>query len=235
MRHGINSTNHQAAVRLSQILGAALRHSALPAHVARRDGSARLGFLRHRPRHRRRLYRPPQLRHGPDRPPARSAGFPGRHHQPAGLEFCCRLQEAGQAQSFLRRHRRQHGFDGQPLHLGPQDPLRRCLHARRRAKQASGPRRHRLCPALPRGLSRQQCRDRLDRGQPAPYRPLRLLVGQGAAFGAARLQGRHAGLRQCRARHCRTGTPPGQGRQDRRNSRSAWYRFHGTQRLAAGR
>ena len=30
-----------------------------------------------------------------------------------------RLQGAGQAQPVLRRHRRQHGLDGQPLHVGP--------------------------------------------------------------------------------------------------------------------
>ena len=37
---------------------------------------------------------------------------------------------AGQAEPVFRRHCRQHGFDGQPLHRRPQDPLRRCLHAR---------------------------------------------------------------------------------------------------------
>jgi hypothetical protein len=49
--------------------------------------------------------------------------------------------------------------------------------------------------------------DRLDRSLAAPHRPLRLLVGQGAPFGAVRFQGRHADLRQCRARA---------GRPDRR-------------------
>ena len=46
----------------------------------------------------------------------------------------------GQAEPVLRRHRRQHGFDDQPLHRRPQDPQRRRLHARRRRRQAAGPR-----------------------------------------------------------------------------------------------
>ena len=33
------------------------------------------------------------------------------------------FKRAGQAEPVLRRHRRQHGFDGQPLHRRPQDPL----------------------------------------------------------------------------------------------------------------
>ena len=56
-----------AAVRdlfLPQVLGRALRPGAVPADVARRDGRARLGQLRRHPRHRRRLRRPPELRHG---------------------------------------------------------------------------------------------------------------------------------------------------------------------------
>jgi radical SAM superfamily enzyme YgiQ (UPF0313 family) len=39
------------------------------------------------------------------------------------------------AGAVLRHHRRQHGFDGQPLHGRPQDPLRRRLHAQRRANK----------------------------------------------------------------------------------------------------
>ena len=50
------------------------------------------------------------------------------------------VQGAGQAQPVLRRHRRQHGLDGQPLHRGPADPQRRRLHAGRRGRQAARPR-----------------------------------------------------------------------------------------------
>ena len=61
------------------------------------------------------------------------------------------VQGAGQAEPVLRRHRRQHGFDDQPLHGRPEDPQRRRLHAGRRRRQAAGPR----------GASstRQRCRE----------------------------------------------------------------------------
>ena len=48
----------------------------------------------------------------------------------------------------------------------------------------------RLCPTLPRGLSRRADRARRHRGLAAADRPLRLLVGQGSALGSARRQGR---------------------------------------------
>jgi hypothetical protein len=102
--------------------------------------------------------------------------------------------------AVLRHHRRQHGFDGQPLHVGPQDPLRRRLHAKRRARPPPRPRRDRVCAARPRSLSRGAAGDRQHRGQPAPHRALRLLERQGAALHPAALQGRPADLRQCRAR-----------------------------------
>ena len=60
------------------------------------------------------------------------------------------LQGAGQAEPVLRRHRRQHGFDDQPLHRRPQNAQRRRLHARRRGRQAARPRRAGL---------RQRCRE----------------------------------------------------------------------------
>jgi hypothetical protein len=56
----------------------------LPMSRAEMDGAG-LGPVRHHPRHRRRLHRPPQLRHGAGRPAARGAGLPRRHHQPARL------------------------------------------------------------------------------------------------------------------------------------------------------
>jgi radical SAM superfamily enzyme YgiQ (UPF0313 family) len=43
------------------------------------------------------------------------------------------VPRAGPAEPLLRHHRRQHGFDGQPLHLRPSHPQRRCLHAGRSA------------------------------------------------------------------------------------------------------
>jgi ABC-type phosphate transport system ATPase subunit len=111
---------------------------ALPADEPRRDGRAGLGQLRRRHRHRRRLRRPPQLRHGGDRPHAGGAGLSRRHHRAAGLAERRALQGAGPAEPVLRRHRREHGFDDQPLHGRSQDPQRRRLHARA-ARAASGP------------------------------------------------------------------------------------------------
>ena len=92
---------------------------------------------------------------------------------------------------------------------------RRRLLARRRGRPAARPRGDRLRAALPRGLPRRPARHRRHRGQPAPDRPLRLLVRQGPALGAARRQGRPAGLRQRRARDRRDRAPAGRGRAGR--------------------
>ncbi|SBT03332.1 hypothetical protein PROAA_1030013 [Candidatus Propionivibrio aalborgensis] len=51
-----------------QVLGQTLWHRALLADDARRDGRARLGFLRHHPGDRRRLRRSSEFRHGAGRP-----------------------------------------------------------------------------------------------------------------------------------------------------------------------
>ena len=144
------------------------------------------------------------------------------------------FKRAGQAEPVLRRHRRQHGFDGQPLHRRPQDPLRRRLHARtpqpdKRPDRAVIVYAQRCREAYP----GRAARHRRHRGQPAPHRPLRLLVGQGAALDPARLQGRPAALRQRRARAGGTRPPPGQGRAHRRHPRPARHRLHGAARLAA--
>ncbi len=214
----------QADFFLSQALGAALRHRPIPADVARGNARARLGFLRRHHRHRRRLHRPSEFRHGAGRKAAGSAGLSRRHHQPARLAFGRRLQAAGQAEPVLRRHRRQHGFDGQPLYRRQENPLHRRLHARCGAGQAPGPRGDRLLPALPRSLSRCAACDRQHRSQPAPHRALRLLVGHDAALDPARRQGRPAAVRQRRARAGGTRAPPGQGRERQGHPRPARQR-----------
>ena len=191
--------------------------------------------MRCHPRYRRRLHRPSQLRHGADRPAARSAGLSRRHPQPARLALGRSLPRAGPAEAVLRRHRRQHGFDGQPLHGRPQDPLRRRLHAERRTGQAPRPFCRRLRPALPRGLPGHGGGDRQHRGFLAPHRPLRLLVGHRAPLHPAGFEGRPAALRQRRARPRRTGASPRQRHADRRYPRPARQRLHGAARLAAGR
>ena len=165
---------------------------------------------------------------------ARGTGFPRRHHRAARLAVGRRFPAPGQAEPVFRHHRRQHGFDGQPLHLGPQDPLRRCLHAGRRPRQAAGSRGPRLFPARAGSLRRRARGHRRHRGQPAPHRPLRLLVGQGAPLHPAGQQGRPAALRQRRARHRRTDPSPGPRREDRGHPRPARYGLHGAAGLGTG-
>ena len=152
------------------------------------------------------------------RPAARGAGVPGRHPRAARLAQRRAVRGARAPDGHVGRHRRQHGLDGQPLHRRPAAAARRRLHARRRGRAAPRSRRDRLRAALPGGVPRRPGRPRRHRGQPAADRPLRLLVRQGPALGAARRQGRPAGLRQRRARHRRDRAPAGRGRGGRRRS-----------------
>src|ERR1700704_1634323 len=48
------------------------------------------------------------------------------------------------APAVLRRDRRQHGFDGQSLHLGSARAQRRCVYTGGAGRQAPGPLRHRV-------------------------------------------------------------------------------------------
>ncbi len=68
---------------LPPLLGLPLRDGSVPPHVQRGDGRPGLGQLRHHRRHRRRLRRPPELRHGHHRPRARGAGLPRRASSPS--------------------------------------------------------------------------------------------------------------------------------------------------------
>ena len=64
------------------------------------------------------------------------------HPQPARLAFLRRLADVRPAAALLRRQRRQHGLDAQPLHGQPQGPQRRRLQSRaaRSAGGRTGPR-----------------------------------------------------------------------------------------------
>ena len=110
----------QAADQLSPFLGQAFWHGTVSAHEPRRDGETRLGQLRHRARHGRRLHRPPEFWHGRDRPHVRGPGLSRGHHCPARLAKRRALQGAGQAQSVLGRDGGEHGLHDQPLHGRPQ-------------------------------------------------------------------------------------------------------------------
>ena len=194
--------------RLSPALGRALRHRAVPAHVARRDGPARLGQLRRHHRERRRLCRSPELRHGHRRAGARGAGLPGRHHRAARLAQRGRLRRPRPAEPVLRHHRRQHGFDGQPLHRRSPGAQRRRVYPGGCRGQAAGPLGDRIRAARARGVRRGADRHRRHRGFPAPHRALRLLVREGAPLGAAGCQGGPAGVWQWRAADLRARPPP---------------------------
>ncbi|MNT01208.1 hypothetical protein D3C72_1356650 [compost metagenome] len=171
------------------------RASAIPADEQGGDGSARLGFLRHHHRDRRRLRRPSVVRHGDHRPSAGSPGLSRRHHCPAELAVQRRLHEARRAEPVLRCRGRQHGLDDQPLHRGQENPLRRCLHAGWPGRQASGPRQPGLQPALQGSLQARADRARRHRSVPAPHRPLRLLAGPCTQLDPDRRQRRHPALR----------------------------------------
>ena len=114
----------KALDQLPSVLGQALWHGPVPANEPRRDGETGLGQLRHHPGHRRCVCGPPELRHGCDRPHARSARLSRGHHCPARLAKRRALQGAGQAQPVLGRDGGQHGFDDQPVHRRPEDPQR---------------------------------------------------------------------------------------------------------------
>ena len=94
------------------------------------------------------------------------AGFPRRHHLAAGLAQRRTVRRPGTAAPVLRRDRRQHGLDGQPLHVQPPHPQGRRLHARRRRGPAPRPRRAGLRAALPRGVQGRAGHHRRHRGQP---------------------------------------------------------------------
>ena len=186
--------------------------------------------LRRHPGHRRRVRRPPQLRDGAGRAAAGGAGLPGRHHRAARLARRRGVPRARPPDRHVGRHRRQHGLDGQPLHVGPAAAPRRRVFAGRRGRPAPGSRADRLRAALPRGVRRRARRHRRHRGEPAPDRALRLLVEQGAAVDPDRFARGSARLRQRRARRRRDRAPAGGGRGARQHHRPA---RHGV--LAAGR
>ena len=91
---------------------------------------------------------------------------------------CRAVADVRPAAAVLRRQRRQHGLDAQPLHGQPQGPQRRRLQSRRRDRPAARPRHAGLLPAGPRGLSGRAGHRRRRRGQPPPAGPLRLLERQ---------------------------------------------------------
>jgi hypothetical protein len=98
-----------------------------------------------------------------------------------------------------------------------------------------GPGLDRLRPALPGGLQGRERGDRRHRSQPAPHRPLRLLVRHGAPLGAAGFQGRHAAVRQRRTGPGRVDPSAGGGGAHRIHPRSARHGLHGAPRLEAFR
>ncbi len=141
------------------------RSIAAAADDARRDGRARLGRGRRGVRHRRRVRRSSELRHGPAGPAAGERRLSRGHSQPARLALVRRLADVRPAAAVLRHQRGQHGLDDQPLHGQSQGPQRRRLQPRRADRPAARSGHVGLLPAGARGLSRA-CRS-----SPAASRP----------------------------------------------------------------
>ena len=202
----------------SQVLGA-------PLAMSRAEMESLAGFLRHHPDYRRCLYRPSEFRHGAGWPPARSAGFPASASSVSrnGIRppiFASSASPTCSTASPPATWIRWSIATPPTARSAPTTPTPQTP-----SQQTPGPRSHRLCPALPGGLRRCAGHHWLHRGQPAPHRPLRLLVGQGTPFGVLPgFEGRSADFRQCRAGHRRRRPPFGQGK-DRRHSRFARYRL----------
>ena len=170
--------------------------------------AARLGQLRHHHRHRRRLRRSSQFRHGDHRPPAGSAGLSASasSRSPTGTRptpFSALGKPnlffgvtAGNMDSMINRYtadRKIRSDDAySPDDVGGKRPDRCSIVYAQRCREA---------------YARYADRHRRHRGVIAPHRPLRLLAGQGAPLHPRRRQGRHAALRQCRARAGGTGPP----------------------------
>ena len=133
------------------------------------------------------------------------------------------VHSARPAEPVLRHHRRQHGLDGESLHRRSAHPQRRRVHTGRQGRQPTRSQRDRVCAARARSVQRRADRHRRHRSEPATHRALRLLVGEGAAFGVARCEGRHAAVRQRRTR-ARGGCASSRGgRTDRGDRRRARY------------
>ena len=172
----------------------------LAAHHPRRGGSPRLERARRGAGLRRRLRRPPRLRHRRHRPDHRARGSPHRHHRPA--ELARRppgLPQVRRAPALLRRDLGLHGLDGEPLHRGEEAPQPGRLHARRRARLPARLRVHGLLADPQAALSRRARPAGGHRGEPAARHALRLLVGYPEAGHPGRERGGHAGLRDGRA------------------------------------
>ena len=87
-------------------------------------------------------------------------GFRVGHPGAAGLARRRGVPRARPPDRHVGRHRRQHGLDGQPLHVGSAAAPRRRLLARRGGRAAARPRADRLRAALPRGVRRRARRRR---------------------------------------------------------------------------
>src|SRR5205085_7793033 len=105
--------------RRTRTAARASRARGVPAGVAGRGSTARMGSARRRPRQRRRARRSPHVRGSADWPPARLARVQGGHREPAAVgrgERARRLRRLRPPAPLLRRLQRQHGLDGEPLH-----------------------------------------------------------------------------------------------------------------------
>ena len=130
------------------------------------DEAARLGRGRRRLRHRRRLRRSSRAsRWRSSGGVLEAAGFRVAILSQPDWRIVRAVAALRPAAAVLRRQRRQHGLDDQPLHGQPEGAQRRRLQPRRADRPAARPRDARLLPAGPRGVPGRARDRRRRRGQ----------------------------------------------------------------------
>ena len=132
------------------------------------NAGPRLVLLRFPARHRRRICRPPLVRHRDHLARAGGRGLQGRYFEPAGFPRRARLHRHGPPALRGADQRRQYRLHGRALHGGQKAPLGRRLHPGRPGGQAPGPRGDRLCHARAARVPGCAGLPRRHRGQPAP-------------------------------------------------------------------
>ncbi len=145
------------------------------------------------------------------------------------------FERLGAPKLFFGDHGRQHGLDGEPLHGGPARAPRRRVHAGRRRRKAARPQRARLLAARARGVSETPIVIGGIEVEPAPYRALRLLAGEGAPLDRCSTRARTCSCSATasgRSSRSRIGSRPARSRPRSRNVRgTAFARQRGRRRL----
>ena len=165
-------------------------HSDVSTYNDQRGPRTRLGSTRRDPLLGRCLHRPPGIRAGSRRAPARGRRLPCGHRPAAQLaRRPARFHQARGPASLLRHLGRIDGLDGEPLHGQPPPAARRRLHTRRQGRIPARLRRDGLCADSQAALSPHSGGHRRHRGFAAAPDALRLLERLAQALGARRVGG----------------------------------------------